>query len=383
MRYFICTGFLLAGFIFAGCNRSDSNTVSKYLTPGSYIRYAERFTVEKKGKTTLLTVIDPWQGAAGVRQQWILVHSRADIPAGSDTNRVIITPVRKIVAMSTTFLSMISALRESDKVAGISGTALLYDEALRKKVEKGEIQDVGYDDNLNKELVIKIKPDLIMVYGVGGESSAYAGKLAELGVKVVFNADYLENDPVGKAEWIKFFGALFEKEHSADSVFSAIVSEYDSVKKAVIEKTNERPAVMLGLPWKDTWYISPGNSYISRLIADAGGNYIWKDTRSETSLPYGIESVWTKAANAEYWLNISTVSESSEILAIDPRLAELPPFKNGNMYNNNNRVAPNGGIDYWESGSVKPQVILKDIASILHPGLFPGYSPFYFKKVKK
>jgi iron complex transport system substrate-binding protein len=232
------------------------------------------------------------------------------------------------------------------------------------------------------EMIIRLKPDLVMVYGVGGESSGIIGKLKDLGIRVMINADYLENDPLGKTEWIKVFGTLFSKEKEADSLFSSIAAEYDSIKTFVAEKSARKPSVMLGLPWKDTWYISPGNSFMGRLISDAGGDYIWKETKSETSLPYGLENVWMKAMSADYWLNISTVSKPGEILTVDNRLGDLPAFKNGNLYNNNNRVAKNGGNDYWESGAMNPQIILRDIAAILHPELFPGYRYYYFRKVR-
>ena len=97
-----------------------------------------------------------------------------------------------------------------------------------------------------------------MVYGIGSESAGYIGKLKELGIKVIFNADYLENDPLGKAEWIKMIGALYSKEEMADSIFSTIESKYNQLKIFISENADERPKVLLGLPFKDTWFISPG-----------------------------------------------------------------------------------------------------------------------------
>jgi iron complex transport system substrate-binding protein len=139
---------------------------------------------------------------------------------------------------------------------------------------------------------------------------------------------------------------------------------------------------LLGLPFKDTWYVSPGNSYVSRLIEDAGGDYLWHGTESSVSMPIGLENVYIKALSANYWLNTGTADSKDEILSVDSRFAELPSFKNGNLYNNNNRININGGNDYWESGSLNPHVILKDIAYILHPQLFPERELYYYKKVK-
>ncbi|HBH82832.1 MAG TPA: ABC transporter substrate-binding protein, partial [Bacteroidales bacterium] len=130
-----------------------------------------------------------------------------------------------------------------------------------------------------------------------------------------------------------------------------------------------------------TWFISPGNSFISKLIQDAGGNYLWRNTTSSLSMPYGLENVYIAALDADYWLNIGTVTRSDEISLVDKRLADLKSFKNNNLYNNNKRITRGGGNDYWESGTLSPHIILKDIASILHPDLFPEHELFFYRKI--
>jgi iron complex transport system substrate-binding protein len=241
--------------------------------------------------------------------------------------------------------------------------------------------DVGYEANLNKELILKIKPDLIMIYGIGSESAGYVGKLKELGTKVIINADYLETDPLGRAEWIKLFGALFCRESSADSIFNSEVAEYNKLKSFVNNSIITRPKVMLGLPFKDTWYISPGNSFISKLIEDAGGDYLWKDTESSVSMPYGLENVYLRVMKADVWLNIGSVNSRNEISYVDQRLSDLPCFKNDSLFNNNKRITVKGGNDFWESGSLYPHLLLKDLATILHPELFSDHELTYYRKI--
>jgi iron complex transport system substrate-binding protein len=235
---------------------------------------------------------------------------------------------------------------------------------------------------MNNELIIKSSPDLVMMYGIGGESAGYTSKITELGIKVMFNADYLETDPLCKAEWIKVFGALYCREKIADSIFSDISESYDVITEYIRDNARNRPTVLLGLPFRDTWYISPGNSYISQLIKDAGGSYLWESTESSVSMPLGLENVFMRSRKADYWLNTGSVISKSEILSLDPRLGSIPPFSRGNIYNNNKRVTAGGGNDYWESGTLKPHIILKDIASILHPGIFGNYEPVYYRKIE-
>jgi iron complex transport system substrate-binding protein len=263
----------------------------------------------------------------------------------------------------------------------MSGTGFIYSAALNSRAKEGLIADVGYEANLNKEMILKIRPDITMIYGVGSESSGYVGKIEELGIRVIYNADYLETDPLSKAEWIKLFGALYDKEVKADSIYKEEVKNYNQLKTFISGKIAYRPKVMLGLPFKDTWYISPGNSFISKLIGDAGGEYLWSDTESAVSMPYGIENVYMRALTADFWLNIGSISSKDEIAIVDERLTSLNCFIMGNLYNNNRRVTDMGGNDYWESGSLNPHLILKDIATILHPELFSTNELLYYRKI--
>jgi iron complex transport system substrate-binding protein len=371
----------IALFTFPGCVKSDRNRIKKIQYNGNEILNAERFTLEKKKSWTEVKIINPWQGAANVTQNYYLVKKGSLLPRGLDSASVIFVPLQKIICMSTTHIAMISALGEENSIVGVSGTNFIYSPSLLHNVEKGLIVDVGYEANLNKELILKISPDLIMIYGIGGESAGYVGKLKELGVRIIINADYLETDPLSRAEWIKLFGALYCKEKLADSLYKSEVNEYTSLKVHIETTTRYRPKVLLGLPYKDTWYISPGNSFICRLITDAGGDYLWKDTESDVSMPFGIESVYLHGMQADFWLNPGSAGSKNDISNVDQRLDNLPCYKNGNIFNNNNRITANGGNDFWESGCVYPHLILKDIASILHPELFSDYALNYYKKI--
>jgi iron complex transport system substrate-binding protein len=372
---------ILAIFLTSGCRNIDKKAVDKFPDFSNEISVAERFTLKKQNGYIEVKIINPWQGANNLNMVYDLVTRGSELPVGLDSSAVIFVPVKKIVCMSTTHVAMISALGEENTISGVSGTGFIFANNLIERVRNGLIEDVGYEANLNKELILKISPDLIMMYGIGSESAGYVGKIKELGVKVVFNADYLETDPLSKAEWIKLFGALYCKESLADSIYRSELETYNKLKSYINQNISFRPKVLLGLPFKDTWYVSPGNSYISKLIEDAGGSYLWQSTESSVSMPFGIENVYLGALTADYWLNIGSVNIKDEISMVDQRLKDLPCFKNGNLYNNNKRVTENGGNDYWESGSLYPHLILKDIASILHPDLFGDNDLFFYRKI--
>lgn len=374
--------FLFSGIIISSCRGNNEIENEQRITVhGQIVLKAERFRLEEKNGYTTLTIVNPWQGAENISQEYHLVRRGFKLPDGLDSSVVIFVPLQKIICMSTTHVAMITALSEENTISGVSGTGFVFSGKMIKNIEDGLVEDVGYEANLNKEKILNISPDIIMMYGIGNESAGYVGKIKELGVTVVFNADYLETDPLGKAEWIKMFGALYCKEKLADSIYNAEVETYDNLKSFIILNISDRPKVLLGLPFKDTWYISPGNSFISKLIADAGGNYLWKNTLSSVSMPFGMENVYLKALTADFWLNIGNVNSREEISVVDPRLTGLQCFENSKLFNNNKRITVNGGNDYWESGTVYPHLILKDIASILHPELFPGYELVYYRKI--
>lgn len=371
---------LIVAAIISSCTGTGGKSIGES-SSGKTVTRAERLKLEKGNNYTKVTVVNPWQGAKGINQPYYLVKRGSGLPDGIDSSAVIFVPIKKIICMSTTHIAMISALGEEKSIAGVSGTGFPYSKTLNENIEKGLVADVGYEANLNKELILTISPDLLMMYGIGSESNSYIGKIKELGIKVLFNADYLETDPLGKAEWVKLFGALYSRENVADSIFNLEVENYNKLKSFISEKISVKPKVLLGLPFRDIWYVSPGNSFISKLIEDAGGDYIWKNTISSISMPYSLENVYINALQADYWLNIGTVKAKDEISITDPRLNDLPSFKRGNLYNNNNRLSLKEGNDYWESGALYPHLILNDIAAILHPELFPDYELFYYRKI--
>jgi len=365
---------LIAAALIVSCtNNENKHMQAARVDNNSIVSRAERFSLEKTDSCILLTITDPWQGAKDIKQVYFLVNRTEKLSETAALNSVIYVPVEKMICMSTTHVAMVSALGHGDAIVGVSGAGYMIN---------GNIHDVGYEAGLNNELILRLAPDLIMMYGIGSESAGYLSKVQELGIKVMFNADYLENYPLAKAEWIKLFGVLFCEEEKADSLFRTICMSYDQIKSYVEQNTEERPDVLLGLPFRDTWFISPGDSYAARFIADAGGNYLWYDTKSSVSMPYSIEDVFIRSLKADFWINTGNAGSKKEIVTLDPRLEKIPPFKNGNLYNNNKRVSSSGVNDYWESGTLQPHLILRDIAAILHPDLFPGHELYYYRKLE-
>ena len=284
--------------------------------------------------------------------------------------------------MSTTHTAMLSALGEAGIIVGISGTGLVYDSLILDAVASGSILDVGYESNLDKELIVSLKPDLLMAYGVEASSAEYLRKLTEMGVKVMYNADYLEEHPLARCEWIKVFGLLTGRESKADSLYREVSAAYFSLAAEVRVAEKDQPDVLLGAPWQDVWYVSPANSYMGRLISDAGGKYLFDDLAEPNSVPYAVEAVFRRATEADLWINPGTAESLSDIAVSDHRMTKLPVFTSGCIWNNRNRMTRSGGNDYWEGAVVHPDLLLRDLVSILHPELLPDYKQLYFRRLE-
>lgn len=343
-----------------------------------------------KGRFTIITypswkkviVTDPWQGSRAVKFEYYLFHETAQVPDSLKSKAIIRTPVHRIICMSTTHLPMIYALGSGDAIKGISGRSLIYNPDLRKRLEAGEVKDVGYETSLDKELIVSLKPDLLMAYGVNPASAGYMNKLGELGVKVMFDADYLEQDPLKRAEWIKVFGALFEKSNIADSIFNKVTASYNSLRDSVLLCNDKKPVVLLGGPWENSWYIAPSDTYVTRLLRDAGAKYLFEDLKAEHAVPYSVEKVYSKASAADVWLNPGSARSLEELYSFDYRLKNLQVCKSGKVYSFNKRVTAEGGNDYWESAVIRPDLVLRDMVSVFHPSLLQGYNMQFCRKLE-
>ena len=370
---------LIATILLCSCGQGN-----KAVNPPNniYSGTATRLVIDNDNDFTRVTVKDPWQNARGTELVYYLLPHDAVVPEDINPASVIRIPVRKMICMSVTHIAMLSALDATDVLVGMSGSDLVYDSLVLDGISLGKIKDVGYEANLNYELIVSLRPDILMVYGVTAPSAGSMERLARAGVRVVYNADYLEEYPLGRSEWIRFFGLLTGREKIADSIFSAVSDNYHEIESMVSSSSADQPDLLLGSPWEDVWYVSPSNSYIGRLVEDAGGNYIFRDLTGPNSVPYSVEAVYRRATEADIWLNPGSATSLAEIAASDHRLTQLPVFIQGKVWNNTKRMTPKSGNDYWESAVVRPDLLLKDLVSIIHPELLPDYQQYYYRRLE-
>ncbi len=342
---------------------------------------AKGFTIQDFGTYKKLTVIDPWQKSTNNQFEYCLVERGKQIPAELRDRPVLFTPLQNIICLSTTHIGFLDALGELATVTGLSGSAYVSNEEVKKGLAESRIREVGYDRGLNYEMIVQLKPDVVFAYGVGSEINAQINKLHDLGISVVLVGEYLEQSPLAKAEWIKFFAAFFEKSDQANDLYEKIKAKYEEIR-ARASAAPEKPFVLTGLPFKDTWWMAGGQSNLAVLIEDAGGKFLWKENLSTEAFPVSLEEVFLRAAKADFWINCGSVNNLDELMAFDPRFSELPVVKKMQVYNNNLRYTPSGGNDYWESGVVHPDLILADLVKIFHPEIDVNRAFYYFREMK-
>jgi iron complex transport system substrate-binding protein len=368
--------------LLAACQSGNQSDYSSRNVGGiSYTNYAKGFEVIEEESFKLLQVFDPWQNSRNVTLSYILTEDPASVPDTLKGIPVIQVPVQRVIALSTTHVAMIHQLGAAASIKGVSGARLIFNDQIRQRIGRGEVMDVGYDQELNLETIVQLDPDVLFIYGVEHGMSAVTGKLAEMGVPVVYCGEYLEKHPLGKAEWIRFFGLFYGLEEAAGQFFHQIDSTYLSLASQAMKPTR-RPRVLTGLPWKGTWYMAGGNSFAARLIGDAGGDYLWKDDDSDEAVPLSLESVYARAMEADIWINPGEAATIDQLIRFDERFKDLPVVKSGEVYSNDLRTGPGGGNDYWESGTVRPDLVLADLIRVFHPDLLTDHQFIYYRKLK-
>jgi iron complex transport system substrate-binding protein len=370
--------------LFSGCSRNNSGTPSfqdKSMQIIKPVRYAKGFNIRSDGKNVLITVLNPWQNAQRVEYSYLLSDTLQKSGILDENHCLIKTPVSRVICLSTTHIGFISFLNETGSIVGVSGKNFVANEKLQDKIRQDQLPDVGYDENLNFELILKLKPDVVFAYGVTGSITNTVRKLNEMGVPTILIAEYLEEEPMAKMEWVKVFGALYDRSCMADEKFDTADSKYQHLRR-LAAGTNKKPAVLLGLPWHGNWFISGGRSYVARLIEDAGGEYIFKHLDFKDSRPVALEQVYERALGADFWLNTGDAPGIKDLFSVDDRFRNLPCIKRDQIFNNNSRITPAGGNDIFESGVTEPEIILSDLIYILHPQLLPSHQLKYYRKLQ-
>lgn len=376
---------IIGAFLLVGCNAGrESFDVSRFTEEVYTPIYAKGFNIRHSAEdgATLITVQNPWQGAEGI-EKMLLIDPRGKFSTATNANlQRIEGEAARIVCLSSSHIAMLDALGQTERVVGVSGIDFITNDYIVKN--RNRIGDVGYDNNMNYELLIALNADIVLLYGVKAENSIER-KLYELGIPYLYIGEYVEQSPLGKAEWLITVAEITGQRTEGIAKFKRIEQDYNSLLGRVAQHiaNQPRPRVMINTPYRDSWVLPPQHSYITTLVSDAGGDCYTSPGNGTASQPIDIEQALIYAESADLWINVGGCNSLRELTDQNPRFAATAVVTKGLVYNNNARRTPQGGSDFWESGVVRPDLILKDLTTIFHPDVMgEEHTLYYYKQLK-
>jgi iron complex transport system substrate-binding protein len=370
--------FILFSLLFLTSCISNKKTSLEAFNQDIYTpEYAAGFKIlgSTNVQSTLIQVFNPWQGSKEVEMSYFISRNGEQAPTGF-TGPTIPAGAKRIVCMSSSYIAMLDALGQVNRIVAVSGIDYVSNPYIL--AHKDSIKDMGPE--MNYELLLGLKPDIVLLYGIGDAQTAITDKLKELSIPYIYMGEYLEESPLGKAEWMVVLSELTDSREKGIEIFSEIPKRYLSLK-ALTESVGQCPTVMFNMPWNDSWVMPSTKSYMAQLVADAGAEYIYKENSSNSSTPIGLETAYGLIQKADYWINVGSATSLDELKTVNPKFADAKAVRERTVYNNNLRLTPTGGNDYWESAVVHPDMVLRDLIHIFHPELVPD-SLYYYRHLE-
>ncbi|MBP0903286.1 ABC transporter substrate-binding protein [Mariniflexile gromovii] len=370
--------FVFLCFLACKNNQKKPLETVQDLTKSEY-QYAKGFSVTYTENFKILTISNPWPKAEKV-YKYALVQKNmlSKITLNKDEFDGIITvPIEKIVVTSTTHIPALELLNVEQTLVGFPGSDYISSEKTRHRIDSGLIRELGKNEGINTEVLLELKPDVVIGFGIDGNNRTFE-TIKKSGIPVIFNGDWVEASPLAKAEWIKFFGVLFNKEKEADSIFNTIEKDYLEAK-ILAKNAKTKPSILSGAMHNDVWFLPNGNSTEAQLLKDANTNYLWSDSEGTGSLSLNFETVFSKAKDADIWLSPSNYIHREALKNANSHHAMFKAFQNKNIYSTINTKGKSGGILYFELGTTRPDLVLKDLIKICHPELLKNHDLYFFK----
>ena len=344
----------------------------------STIKYAKGFDIVFVNGLKKLMIKTGYQNATTIFEYLILNKTAKK---ASLNNQTIQVPIKEIVVTSTTHIPMVELLNEESSIVGFPHTTYISSEKTRTLIDAGKIKEIGKESSLNTEILLDLQPELVVGYSITSADKSLT-TVQKSGISVIYNGDWLEETPLGRAEWIKFFGVLYNKEKQADSIFNAIETNYLKAKKIALKATI-KPTILSGaIMSKDIWNLPAGESFVAQFLKDANLNYLWKDSKGKGSLSLSFESIFDTGRNADFWIAPGYFSSKEQLLQSNQIYAEFTAFKNDRIYTPSTKKGKTGGVLYYELAPTRPDLVLKDIIKITHPNLLPNYELTFFEKMQ-
>ena len=363
----------------SACEKKGNTTSLSETTATNSIRYASGLSIQKNQGFSVVTVRNAWPEAKQ-NFTYILKEKKGIVPDSLQKYPTIAVPLQSIVVTSTTNIPFLEMLGVEKKLVGFPHTDYISSPKTRQLIDAGQVKNIGQNEKLDTEQLIDLNPNLIVAFGIDN-SNPTIDNLQKSGLKVLIQADWMEQTPLGKAEWIKLYGALFGKEKEAEVLFNDIVKSYKETL-ALVPQKKTNPTVLYGSMYQEQWFVAKGDSWVAQFLKDAKSNYLWSSTRGTGSLPLPFEKILEEAQNADYWIATGSFKNLAELQASNPHYQQFDALKNKNVYTFENKHGATGGTIYYELAASRPDLVLKDYIKIFHPELLPNYTFTFAEKLQ-
>lgn len=343
------------------------------------VQFAEGFDIKNEGDYQLLKINEPWLGSTQT-YNYLLLQVDQEVPKDVEYDHIVRVPVEQLVVTSTTHIAGLEILNQEKTVIGFPELDRISSQRTRARIAAGEIQELGINEALNTEILLALQPELVVGFSIDGTNRTFTN-LEKAGIPVLFNSDWMEPSPLGKAEWIKFFGVLVGKQKEATVFFDKVVNDYQKALE-LAKQAPKKPSVLSGSMFRDQWFLPTGDSWHAQFIEDANAEYLYAETTGTGSLTRSIETVLAKGKDADFWIGPAQFGSYTELEAASRHYTRFKAFQNQDIYTYSAARGETGGVIFFELAPYRPDLVLKDLISIFHPELLPQYEPRFYTPLR-
>lgn len=368
-RLFVIGAILLLSF---SCKQPAQQKV--FTEEIMYPKYAKGFYVVKNGEHLEAFVKDPWD-TVKVMAHYVFVPKNQRSSMAVYDAKIIRTPCSSVACLSSPEIGFISRLGLTQTITGVSQKEYIKDAQVLGRIQSKATVDLGPFERYNIEQLMALNPDVL--FAAPFKDDKY-GKIRQTKIPIAYCSSYMEESPLGRAEWIKFIALFYDKYEQACAIFDTIAQNYENASK-IARNIKQKPIVFGGKMYQTTWFVSGLNSYMAQFFTDAGAQYAWEDLKFSGSEPVSFERVYERCNDADFWvmLEFAPVGYSySQLKSENERYQHFKAFKSKSIIFCNTEASA-----YYEKGIIEPDVILMDFIAQFHPDLMPNYKPTYFSRL--
>lgn len=365
--------------ILTGC-RQSAKTDAHSAEQNIALHYSSLLRIYNGNSYRIAEVRNP-ADTAKISRRYILIDSNLDAPKNAPEGTIIRVPLHNALICTSLHAGLFKTLGATDEIGGVCDAKYVIDSTLQSLIKTEKIKDCGYTANPDREKILTLAPDAVLMSPYDGMQTT--GFYGATEIPVVDCVDYMENTPLGQAEWIKFYGILTGREREADSIFEVVERNYEEVFLQV-SLSSYHPTLLTEKMYQQTWYVPTGRSTSGEFYKDAGFFYIFDDLTADNgrvSVPLTFEQVYAKAHDADYW--IFKYYGENQTLTLDLLAAENPnykvfkAFKTGKIYACNTCATP-----YYDITPFRPDILLRELAYISNPQWVKDYKPQFFQRLQ-